>query len=92
MQKTFLYSVYLFCMLLVLTACGQTKEEQMEECLNGLYKNSTVLKERANKWYEFTFPMVKLYTCIPMKKQKDFSRQMMKKYDVISLTLKYTWF
>ncbi|MEQ3500471.1 hypothetical protein ABMY20_11995 [Tenacibaculum sp. SSH1-16] len=27
MHKAFLYSVYLFCMLLVLTACGQTKEE-----------------------------------------------------------------
>ncbi|MGG6232403.1 hypothetical protein [Tenacibaculum sp. SDUM215027] len=34
MQKTFLYSVYLFCMLLVITACGQKKIEEFKSLNN----------------------------------------------------------
>ncbi|MHC9089539.1 hypothetical protein ACXIHB_12580 [Tenacibaculum sp. IMCC1] len=48
MHKAFLYSVYLFCMLLVLTACGQTKEMRP---IDKLYSNIQPLQYKSMNRY-----------------------------------------
>ncbi|MGG6232402.1 hypothetical protein [Tenacibaculum sp. SDUM215027] len=48
MQKTFLYSVYLFCMLLVITACGQTTEMRP---IDKLYSNIQPLQYKSMNRY-----------------------------------------
>ncbi len=48
MHKAFLYSVYLFCMLLVLTACGQTKEMRP---IDKLYSNIQPLQHKSMPQY-----------------------------------------
>ncbi|WP_156167172.1 hypothetical protein [Tenacibaculum mesophilum] len=57
MQKAFLYSVYLFCMLLVLTACGQTnttkEKKQTTEMrpIDKLYSNIQPLQYKSMNRY-----------------------------------------
>ncbi|MHC9089540.1 hypothetical protein ACXIHB_12585 [Tenacibaculum sp. IMCC1] len=48
MNKAFLYSVYLFCMLLVFTACGQTKEMRP---IDKLYSNIQPLQYKSMPQY-----------------------------------------
>ncbi|MGG6232404.1 hypothetical protein ACQYZ7_16525 [Tenacibaculum sp. SDUM215027] len=48
MQKAFLYSVYLFCMLLVLTVCGQTTEMRP---IDKLYSNIKPLQYKSMPQY-----------------------------------------
>ncbi|MDO6676437.1 hypothetical protein Q4517_12870 [Tenacibaculum sp. 1_MG-2023] len=48
MQKAFLYSVYLFCMLLVLTASGQTKQMRP---IDKLYSNIQPLQHKSMPQY-----------------------------------------
>ncbi|CAM1348161.1 conserved exported hypothetical protein [Tenacibaculum ascidiaceicola] len=48
MHKAFLYSVYLFCMLLVFTACGQTKEMRP---IDKLYSNIQPLQYKSMPQY-----------------------------------------
>nr|BFF36517.1 hypothetical protein BACT7_13790 [Tenacibaculum mesophilum] len=48
MHKAFLYSVYLFCMLLVLTACGQTTEMRP---IDKLYSNIQSLQYKSMNRY-----------------------------------------
>eukprot|EP01090_Pellita_catalonica_P009833 TRINITY_DN209_c0_g3_i1.p1 TRINITY_DN209_c0_g3~~TRINITY_DN209_c0_g3_i1.p1 ORF type:complete len:335 (+),score=43.92 TRINITY_DN209_c0_g3_i1:26-1030(+) len=48
MHKAFLYSVYLFCMLLVITACGQTKQMRP---IDKLYSNIQPLQHKSMPQY-----------------------------------------